>query len=92
MIRSSCSSFHRRSSVMGWTSVRLKLPPAISVTVQEEGWRMHRPLPCQDVVLASYMQIVGGHLLPQGIKKAPFVVNDAELFIYGSGIHVCYKS
>ena len=38
---------------------------------------MHRPLPCQDVVLASYMQITGGHLLPQDMKKAPFAVNDA---------------
>ena len=31
---------------------------------------MHRPLPCQDVVLASYMQIVGGHLLPAGHKES----------------------
>jgi hypothetical protein len=53
MIRSSCSSFHRRSSVMGWTSVKPKSPPAISDTVQAEGCRMHRPLPCQSVSLAS---------------------------------------
>lgn len=32
---------------------------------------MHRPLPCQSVSLASEMLIVGGHLLPQNIKKAP---------------------
>ncbi len=34
------------------------------------------------------MQIVGGHLLPQGIKKAPLTVNDAELVLFDSENHI----
>lgn len=53
MIRSFCSFFQCGSFIMGCTSVKPKSILAISDSVQEEGWRMHRMLICQLVSLVS---------------------------------------